>query len=50
MKKHSIYGKIHPMLNHLFEFLSLQITVIVSVVVREHDADQILLTVIIFGH
>lgn len=37
-------------LNHLFEFLPFQITVIVSVIMRKHDADQILLAVIILGH
>lgn len=38
------------MLNHLHELLPLQITVIVPVVVRKHDADQVFLAVIILGH
>lgn len=38
------------MLNHLLELLPLQVTVIVSIVVRKHDADQVLLAVIILGH
>jgi len=42
--------KIHSMLNHLLELLPFQVTVVVSIVVRKHDADQVLFAVIIFGY
>jgi hypothetical protein len=38
------------MLNHLLELLPFQVTVVVSIVVRKHDADQVLFAVIIFGY